>query len=193
MPINPRTRTTDATTEPVNIAELRDHLRLDHTDEDATLYRLIRAARQTCEDYCERAFVTQTWKLYLDTWPTEIECPRPPLIAVSSIAYVDTDGDSQTLSSATYTVDTDSEPGRIYLAYNQSWPSIRSQDKAITVTYTAGYGTTGQSVPEPIRHAILLTAADLYELREGTLVGTTSTPLPHANRLLDPYAIPEAL
>ena len=188
--VTPTKATTAATLWPVNVAEVRDHLRIDHTDEDATLQRLIRTATTHTEDYTERALLTQTWTVYYDSFPNEMELPKPPLASVTSIAYVDTDGDDQTVSTSTYTVDTSSEPGRVYLAYNQSWPTTRGVEKAVTVTYVAGW-TAATSVPEPIRHAVLMQIADLYELREPTIIGTIQTALPHAARLLDPYVIRE--
>jgi uncharacterized phiE125 gp8 family phage protein len=70
-----------------------------------------------------------------------------------------------------YLVDPDSEPGRIWLAaaaiamwsvslnYPGAVPRIR-------VTYTAGYGATRDTVPFPIRQAILRAVGHLYENRE---------------------------
>jgi len=187
-----RTISTAATTHPVNVAELRDQLHMEHTDEDVTLYRMIATATEQAEAYTERAFCTQTWKMYLDTFPDEIIVPKPPLQSVTSITYVDTNGDTQTLSASTYTVDTDSEPGRIYEAYGESWPTVRDVDHAITVTFGAGYGDSAHDVPERIRHAILLLAADLYEIREPTLVGATLDESPTLTRLLDTVRVMEA-
>lgn len=42
---------------------------------------LITAARQDCEAFQNRAYLTQTWELWLDAFPSKnyIELPRPPL------------------------------------------------------------------------------------------------------------------
>lgn len=61
--------TTAPTVEPVTLAEAKAHLRQDGTDEDALITMLITAARLHAENVCRRAFVTQSWDLYLDSFP----------------------------------------------------------------------------------------------------------------------------
>jgi uncharacterized phiE125 gp8 family phage protein len=124
---------------------------------------------------------------YLDT---EIVVPRPPLASVTSITYVDGAGATQTLSLSVYTVDTSEEPGRIRLAYGQSWPSIRDQRAAVTVRYVCGYGGPG-SVPEAAKAALKLYVGHLYENREVAITGTIITQVPMAFRsLIGSLAIP---
>jgi len=159
-------QSTAPTEEPVSLEEAKDHLRVSTDTEDATIEAAIVAAREYCEAVTRRQFVTATYKLTLDSWPSVIRPPRPPLVSVTSIGYTDTNGDAQTFSSSNYTVDTYSEPGRIALAYGQSWPDVQSGIIApITVTYVAGYGAA-TAVPRSIKAAMLLCIADLYEHRE---------------------------
>jgi len=49
--------------------------------EEDLLSALITAARQDCEKFQNRAYVTQTWELWLDKWPAKdyIEVPMPPM------------------------------------------------------------------------------------------------------------------
>lgn len=74
---------TAPTLEPVSLFEVKDMLRLDHDDheEDDSLQQMIGAARGICEEYQDRAYVTQTLRLWLDAFPSEdyIELRRPPL------------------------------------------------------------------------------------------------------------------
>lgn len=155
-------------TKVVTLTEVKAQCRITHTDEDTLINDLIDAATSWAEKYTRRKFLTQTCIDYLDSFPTIIRPRYSPLIAVTSIQYVDTDGNTQTWSNAEYDDDTDTEPGRIQPAYNCSYPSIRSQMNAITLTYTAGYGTAATDVPSNIRHALLLLVAHLYENREAT-------------------------
>ena len=174
--------------EPVTVDEAKDHMRVDHESEDGYISSLIVAARLHAQMVTRRAFITQTWVYYLDTFPSEIQIYLPPLQSVSSITYVDVDGVTQTLGTSIYTVDTDSEPGLIYEAYNQSWPSIRTVEKSITITYVAGYGTTASTVPEGIRQAMLILISHWYENREPFIVGTSLAPVPLTiDALLAPY------
>jgi len=52
--------------EPVSLTEAKLHLRIDTTAEDVLISSLIKAARQYCENYQRRAYITQTWELWLD-------------------------------------------------------------------------------------------------------------------------------
>ena len=141
----------------------------------------------------ERSLVNTTWRVKLDEWPcdedgdAEIELPRPPLVSVSSITYLDTANTSQTLSSSHYTVDSHNEPGRIVPSYNSIWPEVLDHVNAITVTYVAGYGATAADVPQAIKQAILLCVGDLYEQREMTITGTIVNVLPTVRALLNPF------
>lgn len=179
-------------TEPVTTAELKSHLRVDSTDEDTLIASLGTAARQYVEEQTRRALVTQTWVLKLDEFPEsdgEILLPRPPLVSVSSVTYVDTAGSTQTLSSSVYSVDTTDTPGRITLAYDQTWPTVRDQRNAITVTYVAGYGAAS-AVPDALKAAIKLLVGHWFTNREGVVTGTIATEIPMAvDALLAPYRV----
>lgn len=160
---------TAPTFEPLEVDEVKAHLREDGSDQDAVIKRLITAARLHTEVAARRTFITTTWKLTLDAFPKTILLHRPPISSVSSISYEDADGDTQTLGTSVYQTDFESEPGRIVEAYGQVWPTTRDELNAVTVTYIAGYGATGASVPENYLAAILLLAAHLYENREATI------------------------
>jgi uncharacterized phiE125 gp8 family phage protein len=155
--------------EPVSLVEAKLHLRVDISDDDAYITGLITAARIYFEATARRALISQTWRLSLDAWPCsdEIALPRPPLQSVTSIIYKDDVGAQTTLASASYIVDTDSEPGRVVLAYGESWPSgVLYPANPIQITYVAGYGDEGSDVPEQVRQAIKLLVSHWYENRE---------------------------
>lgn len=188
------TRTTDAAAEPILWDEAMVHLHLDTEDEKNLVEALIVAARNNCESYTHRQFITATWELKLDGFPDEacaIELPRPPIAAVSSIVYLDEDGVSQTLSTSAYQTDVKSQPGRIMVAPEQYWPVTESgRMNPVTVTYTAGYGAAGTAVPRAIRQAMLLLVAEWFENREAVVVGTIVNKLPFAvEALLNPYRV----
>lgn len=181
-------RTADPSATPFDVEELKTFLRINGlTDayEDALLELLIKAAVGVCESYCRIALIQQTWQAKLDAFCDEIVLPRPPLIAVSSITYVDSAGATQTVDSSVYQLDSFNRPGRVLLAYNQSWPSTRAQNQAVTITWTAGYGTDGTSVPENLKNGLKLLCGAFYAMRESLDLGKSSEiPLPWAVRLL---------
>ena len=55
--------------EPLDMNQVKLHLRVDAADDDVLIQSLIAAARQDCEKFQNRAYITQTWELWLDAWP----------------------------------------------------------------------------------------------------------------------------
>jgi len=135
--------------------------------EDTLLSRLITAAREYCESFQNRAFITQTWYLWLDAWPVEIKVPLPPLLSVTSIKYYDTTNAEATMTASDYYADTNSTPGRVVLAWGKTWPGTTLRPaNGICVEFVCGYGATSASVPAAVRQAMLLLIGHLYENRE---------------------------
>ena len=159
------------TTEPITVQEVKDHSRISVSADDATIQRYIKFARTQLENALGSAFVTQTWTLYLDTFPaSEFLLPRAPLQSVTSIKYTDEDSNQSAVSSDDYLVDSDSKPGRVTLKSGKAWPATTLQENnAIEIIFVAGYGARS-AVPEPIRQALLLMVADAHEYRESVLV-----------------------
>lgn len=179
--------TTTSYTDNIADASLGAEAPSTNTTADPELRALIVAARQYCETFTGRAFITRTLRLTLDAFPwceNHINLPRPNLLTVTSVQYVDTNGDTQTFSSSDYSVDTASLPGAIRLGYGKSWPSTRCQPNAVTITFTAGYGPARSDVPETIRAAMKLYIGDLYENRESSIIGTIQTDNPTVAALL---------
>lgn len=158
--------TTKPTVEPVSLANMKLHLRVDSIADNDLITALIAGARQWCEDYENRAYITQTITAKFDYFKSDIILPKPILQSVTSIKYIDTAGDQQTLSTDIYDVDIYREPGRVFLKYNQNWPNIRGDKNGIEIIYKAGYGDASTAVPERVIAAIKLLTGHLYEHRE---------------------------
>jgi len=157
-----------ATTCPISKADVKLHLRVDHTDDDDLIEQIMLAATEWAENYQRRTYITRSRTYYLDEFPEVFRPPFSPLVTITSIKYYDTDGVQQTLDSAQYRVDTATEPGRVTEAYNCNWPDIRSMTNAIEVIYTSGYGAAGD-VPDDIKAALKMLIAHLYEDRQAVI------------------------
>jgi uncharacterized phiE125 gp8 family phage protein len=158
--------------EPVTLAELKAHCRIDVGDEDALISALGKAAREHVETLTHRPLITQTWDLTLDAFPCGVlELPLPPVSSVTSISYIDQAGDTQTWDAALYRVDLPSGPfagpARIQPIYGGTYPITQAVTNAVTVRFVCGFGSTALSVPASLRHAIKLLVAHWYDTGRG--------------------------
>lgn len=163
--------------EPISITEAKAQLRVDWSTEDTQIGNYILAAREYCEGFQNRQYITATWDLWMDGWPSKdrFGIPLPPLQSVASIKYYDTANVEATMAAADYFVDDKSEPARVVLAYGTSWPSITLRPaNGVVVRFTAGYGLAAE-VPQKVKQAMLLLITLMYEKRlpvvEGKIVG----------------------
>lgn len=177
--------------EPISLAEAKQHLRVDTASDDAYIASLITAAREFCEDYLDRTLTHTQWQMKMDNFPSEIMLPRPPAVASGTatsvvVTYVENSlGGTSVLSSSEYRVDRDSTPGAIRPLYGGSWPSHLSDQNSVTVTWWGGYGPNPESVPQVVRHAMLMLVGTWYERRQAVdSVSATEVPM-GARALLD--------
>ena len=164
-------RTVEPTVEPVTLADAKVWLKIEasETTDDTLITELVKEARDYIEHFTSRALLEQTWELTFDKFPSckrEIELPRPRLISVTDVVYIDTDEVSQTFAASKYFVDTKSEPGRIVLDDDDSWPGTDPRPEAVTITYKAGYGTVVGDLPRNIITLTNFLISHYYENRE---------------------------
>lgn len=151
--------------EPISKDEVKTFLRIEQSDTgfDSQLDQLIKAAREWCETYQNRAYITQTFELALDSFPASsaIRLPRPILQKVDSIQYADVAGESVVWPVDQYQTDLYSEPG--YLVRKTNWPPTNRSVNNVVITYTSGYGDSPDDVPQKIRQAIFLLVTYWFE------------------------------
>lgn len=147
--------------EPVSLDQAKAQLRVTDDSEDALICGFIRAAREYVENYTGRVLVRRAFTETFDSFGNYLELLRRPFVSVDEVAYTDTDGAAQTVAS--YAVMSGAWPLRVYPAYGESWPAIRSNTE-ITATYTAGYGLGEE--PQALVQAILLLVSTWFANRE---------------------------
>lgn len=177
---------TGPASEPVTLTEAKAHLNVTHTADDTYITTLIGVAREVAEGMQWRQLLPATREQVFDcfeTWRLQVEFP--PLIAVSSVKYIDIDGVEQTLVEGTdYEVGNDAIYGCVYPAYNQEWPNTRDIPSAVRIRYTCGYADA-DSVPKATKQGILILLADWYEHREEVVLGVSVANIKdHVLRLL---------
>lgn len=183
---------TAATVEPVSGEELKSHCRITEADADTTrdLAALGMAARQRVETITRRALCLQTWDQYFDCFADPLVLRLPPTSSVTSVTYLDPDGDTQTCAATVYELGEDNGVGIVRRKYNQNWPTdVRLHPDAVIVRLVAGYATAA-AVPYQLKHAIKLLVGSWNENREHILSGTIVTTIPDTvNALLTPYKV----
>ena len=168
-------RTTDPVGTPVLLEEMKDHLRVDHEDDEALIHALLYAATQYVEDATGRSLVTQTWKLTMSALPTStcVRLPMPPLASVTSVKYTPVGGSEQTFASSNYTVWTAAE--QLCLNDGVSWPSSTVEAGGVVFEFVTG--ATRETVSEMDKIMVKLLCAHWYLNRETVIVGTISSEL----------------
>lgn len=159
---------------PVSLAEARQHLRVDHTDEDALIASLIEAAVGHFDGWSGilgRCLEPQTWELALDAFPAkEIRLPLGPIASVASVRLTDPSGAELTVSPLDYETDLRAVEG--WIVPSAGWPATMDVVNAVRVRWVAGTGC-----PEPVRHAILLLIGHWYAHREAASAAASELPL----------------
>jgi hypothetical protein len=193
--------------EPISTSDAKSFLRVDTSDDNALIDRLVKTARIFCEEYTGRALINQTYEFYIDAfsevdtplwegirigadinlYKNYINLPRPPLSSVTSI-YTYDDADTGTLFPTTsYYVDSIALPGRIVLRNGQTWPSSLRTANGVKVTYIAGYGSSASDIPEALITGMKEHVSYLYENR-GDDEKVNNIPI-IAKQLYMPYRI----
>ena len=161
--------------EPLSLAEIKLDRGVEHTLHDDLLTALIRSAREYVENYCSLSLVTQTRELILDQFDAIVVLPYGPVQSVSSVAYIDTNGVTQTLASTDWIAVVNRYAATVTSAYSKYFPATRYEMNAVTITYVAGYAPLSGSptdyasnIPPGVLTAMKLLIGSWYENREAT-------------------------
>jgi len=142
----------------ISLDEAKKQMNVDHNEDDGYIQALIMSAIGQVENITRRRLLTQTWTAYANEWPDNgFIMPFGNLQSVTSLKYKNSSGDESTVDSADYIVDTDSDPGRVILGYNKSWPTATLYpSNPIYIEFVCGYGdhtlktVTGATNDSPI-------------------------------------------
>jgi uncharacterized phiE125 gp8 family phage protein len=163
-------RVTAPAVSPISLAEAKAQMRVEGNDDDTIIQRLIDAAVAfvDVQGVLGRAMITQTWAEWIAPNPSTVLLSIGPVQSVSSIKHYDIDGVLQTATLADFNVF--GTPNRITITpkTSKAWPITQTRDDAIKIEYVVGYGSTSASVPQTVRHALLMLVAHWYENRETT-------------------------
>ena len=198
---------------PVTLQEVKDFLRITSTDEDNLLNNYIAVATGNAESYTRRAFITQTWQMFMDQYPcqdkdmwwdgvkqlpisTLVESngfyiPKPPLQSVTHFKTYDDNDVASIFSTSSYQVSVYSgdyaENGRITLRDSGTYPEYTRNADGIEIEFICGYGDNADDVPWQIKQGILQEISYMYQHREEC--GSDGMNCCVARGLLEPFRI----
>lgn len=163
-------------------AEIARTGRIDAPEEDPTINRMSDQAQQWVETHTGRKMFLETRDDYHDGFTSVLSLSHQPVESLTSVTYVDSNGDTQTLSTDVYELGECDGIGVVQLKYGQTWPTAQSHTNVVTVRYVCGYAE--DEVPEALIGAIHIHAMHNYTYREGEV------PLPRNLRdAISPYVI----
>ena len=134
----------------IDLTLAKQHLRVDHDDEDALITQYLNAAISWVENYTGKLLARREVTQDETCFGTYLPLFYGPDPANLTIDYTDSDGGSATIADALVVRDR-AHP-------SDSWPTI-TDNTPITLTYTAGY----TSVPADLDSAVLVHLRAQYD------------------------------
>ena len=173
---------------PVDLAQLRAHLRLEEGEEDGHLQHCLDVAvAQFDGDDGELglALVHQVWQQSFPHVPGaggSVELMLGPVASVDQIEVYTPAGTWEVVTAPELF-----ELGGRFYVQARSWPRPGRCPLPLKIRFTAGFGTAAD-VPKPICHAILLFAAHLYQARSPVVMEGKPAEVPLSiAHLVAPY------
>ncbi|MEA3388982.1 head-tail connector protein [Sphingobium sp. CCH11-B1] len=142
-----------------SLAELKAYLRISGADEDGVLEGLLRGAGALCERFVGQWLIAREAQETVAASASWQRLTARPVLAVTQVAAIDSDGLAQPLPVDGYAVDID--------AQGDGWVRVTRAGEArlVAVTYQAGMAQALDGVPDALRQGIVRLAADHYLAR----------------------------
>lgn len=173
----------------VSLDEAKAHLRVLIPDDDALITGIIRAAVQHVEGLCQSWIGTEVQGVAIfNQWPTlDADFFYKYYVRLANVKSIDTvkyynGSEMTTLPGVESSVN--SLPAVVIVT---QMPVLLRRLDNIEITFKAGYDT----IPAPLKQAILILIGSMYEMRQTEIVGTTisQTKVLAIENLIRPYKL----
>ncbi|PWG01839.1 head-tail connector protein [Sphingosinicella humi] len=143
------------------LGEAKAYLRVEGSDEDAMLERLIGSAAELCERFVRQALLRRGFSETLELSGAWTRLGVAPVQAISGVEGVRSDGSAFAISAEAYAIDIDAH-GEGWVRVSQAGDAVR-----IKVAYQAGLAADWASLPEALRQGMVRLTAHLFTHRDG--------------------------
>ncbi len=174
---------TPPTLDLVSLPEMKAHLRVDHSEDDALIDGLTKGAISHLDGWkgvlgwCIGA---QTWVLAYDAFPAgPIRFPFGPLIDVVSVEYATAGAAYVTLPASEYDVDDVADPG--WIVPVETWPAADGTN-AVRITFRVGHESADDHRLAAVKVIVKLLVGHWYANREA--VGESMAEVPMSAQML---------
>ena len=154
------------------VEAFRAHLRLgagfvNDAAQDAEFLQYLRAAIAVVEHRCGKALLARDFRLVIRLWrwPDAQVLPLAPVNAISDFLLRDRHGAENPVDPARWRLAVDRHRPRL-VALSPVLPRIPAAGQA-EISFNAGFGSEWEAVPDDLAQAVMLLAAQYFELRTG--------------------------
>ena len=181
----------------MTLDEAKEYLRIDGSESDGVLERLIAAARTAIEGMTRRALIAQTWRYLMAAPKVEgsigglkfggtkggrLTVPGTPLRRVLAVRVFGARGSVTTLDPQDYVVSMGT-PATIHLR------DTHADARGAEVDAEIGYGPAASDVPADLRQALVQLVAHWFERREPVTSGMLSSVPMTVTHTTAPYRV----
>ncbi len=180
-------QTNPPSAEPMTLAEIKTHLRLDSPEEDVLLTSLITTAREHLERETGLCLITQSWRLYLDRWPKDgiVRIEKSPVRVIDAVTVYEADGAAVEVSLEDHLLDGEARPARLWL---KNPPAPGQSINGIEIDFSAGFGEAGADVPDTLKRAMSIHIGHMFVFRGVISPDQQPAGIPDGyERLIAPY------
>ncbi len=144
-------------------SDVSDHLR---GVDDKELEPFLRAGIELIEEATGLQLMQATYEYKVCGFTHVIELPKPPVISVDQIRYLDSEHQEQTLEASSYYLAFVGQKVPATVRATDSWPTeVSGREESVIIRFTCGHPTS-KEVPEIAKQLIKMTVSDLYIHRE---------------------------
>ena len=145
------------TGEVLTVAEIKQHLRIYHSEQDSFLQSLINSAKREIERRANVVLLPSVFEFTIQTFETSL-FPVKPLQSITKIEYYDEAGNLQTLAASKYELLSRWPRAYDKINFTDAPGTDTTKELPIIITAAAGYDTT----PADLKAAIMLLVGTLY-------------------------------